>query len=809
MSLDHRFRGLLALRRSTSSTPNLLSRQLGASALSHPVLQAVSVLSAAGRFRLHASIPLAAASGLHNMLHTFNTVVISGVHSGPDPSPGLGIAKSIKQAYPQLRLIAKDYSLRSSGIHDPVFDEIQVMPAWSEMSLDAHQKYIAEQLSGMQALYISGLDAEIDWLSTLQKFPANVLTPGAAALDQIQKPTISCADELGMQIPEFVPAMASQVDLHSLARRSGWRVWVKGKFHEAYAASSHREMILRLAQMQESWPIEDIFLQRGIQGLERSYTFAAFNGELLGVSEVEKRSQTSAGKTWAAEVSMPSQEIVERIAAFARRTSWTGGCEVEFIRDRLGKDWLIDVNPRFPAYIHGVTICGLNLPGRLIAAVAREEYYDPVPFGGQFTRVVVELPVRLDSRIPPVENSGGAVAVTQKHPSFQPALVEKRREQRESPFRKPRRQGDRSWMLGGGLATGARIRNSSQESIDSSLMALDQAVGALSNRIKVTPALSIKTDPQGFLAQAYLSRGWYAEAISAEELSWARLQGYGPSQLIANGPVAASFVIENDKPVRYAFADSVISLSKLTQSAARKSVGIRIRPSKVASRFGIDMADYHAYSATLDAIAMLGANGSFAAHMHLPADQIGPALWIDCFEELMNWAKTISQETDVPVSAIDIGGGWHSEDFVDVFLPLLMERVAPSVMKLGASVELIFEPGKAVSSNLAKFVANVIEVRDNAGLDSMDVLVDCSIADLPMTQYYAHRIEHYRGAELVGVLSGGKSRVLGSICMETDILAAGISFPAFPERGDKLVFHGAGAYNSSMAWPFAKGETRD
>ena len=360
------------------------------------------------------------------------SLIISGVHSGPDPSPGLGIARSVKHSHPQVKLIAKDYSLRSSGLHNDVFSEVQVMPAWSEMSLSAHHSFIANSLSERNSVYISGLDAEIDWLATLQPSLPQVLNPNCEALRQIQKPDISCAIEFGMKIPEFVAATAPQTELHSLARRSGWRIWVKGKFHEAYGASSHRELMNRLSQMQSSWPIEDIFVQRGISGLERSYTFAAYNGELLGVAEVEKRSQTSAGKTWTAEVCVPSGEIIERIALFTRRTNWTGGCEIEFIRDRSGVDWLIDVNPRFPAYIYGVTICGLNLPGLLLSAVKDEVKCEHKTFGGQFTRVVSEILVRPDLYVPPVTNAERSVVGAQKHPSFQPALVTKRR-RLESP----------------------------------------------------------------------------------------------------------------------------------------------------------------------------------------------------------------------------------------------------------------------------------------------------------------------------------------------------------------------------------------
>ncbi len=743
------------------------------------------------------------------MSNIYSTLFISGVHSGPDPSPGLGIARSIKQSHPELKLIAKDYSLRSSGIHDPIFDDIQVMPAWSEMALEAHHNFIRTQLADMQALYISGLDAEIDWLSTLRLPSQLILNPSATALDKTQKPRISCASELGMAIPDFVPATASQADLHNLARRSGWRVWIKGKFHEAYPATNHREMISRLIQMQASWPIEDIFLQRSIQGIERSYTFAAYEGNLLGVAEVEKRSQTSAGKTWTAEVSMPTAGVIERITDFVNKTKWTGGCEIEFIRDRHGNDWLIDVNPRFPAYIHGVTISGLNLPGRLISAARGDSNKTQTTFGGQFTRVINEIPVRQNSQTPPITNAETSVVIAQKHPSFQPSLVNKRRKQESNSITTQRETNDKSSTSSLRPTTGARKRKSRKEDIDSLLRPIEDVLDSISSRIQITPALSIKTDPQGFLAESYLSRGWYAEAISPEELEWAKGFGFKPEGLILNGPTAALTALEEKKSVRYAFADSTASLASLVNSPAGISLGLRVRPSRVESRFGIDLTDYHSYISVLESIESLGESRRFAAHFHLPADQIGPSMWLDCFDEVITWSQAIAHQTGAQISAIDIGGGWHTDDFREILLPLLKNKIAPRVADLGHSTELIFEPGKAISSNLATYTANIVEVRDRSTRESIDVLIDCSIADLPMTQYYAHRIEHYRDEILLGTLLGGKDRVLGSICMETDILANGVKFPAPPKCGDKLIFNGAGAYNSSMAWPFARGKTRD
>ena len=743
------------------------------------------------------------------MHENITALVISGIHSGPDPSPGLGVARSVRASHPQMRLIGKDYSLRSSGLHDQIFDEIQLMPAWSEMSLSAHHSFIQESLIEKRALYISGLDAEIDWLSSLKPGISQILNPSHTALLQIQKPKIACAAALGMNIPDFVPATATQMDLHALARRSGWKIWIKGKFHEAYPASSHREMMNRLSQMQLSWPIEDIFVQQNISGLERSYTFAAYNGKLLGVAEVEKRSQTSAGKTWTAEVAVPSNSVVERIAELALATQWTGGCEIEFIRSRDGRDWLIDVNPRFPAYIFGVTINGLNLPGILVDAAIGRSISIQKAFGGQFTRVVNEIQVRKNLAVPAVVNAETSVASAQKHPSFQPSLVSKRRKHEVKSAGQSVNFQDRSSIALDTPSAIVRARNSPDYSIDGLLTSIDKFIIDNSTRLRITPALSIKTDPQGFMARAYLARGWYAEAISKAEIEWAKSAGFGPHQIVVNGPAAASIVIVAEPTVRYVFADSTKSLAAISSSTAKSALGLRIRPSKVQSRFGIDLTDYYSYISVLDTLSALGKGGRFGVHMHLPADQIGPSLWLDCFDELITWAISMKMETGIKLSAIDIGGGWHQDDLVDTFLPILRDKVIPRVLELGPDVELIFEPGKAISTESARLFATITEVREYAQIDGTEVVLNCSIADLPMTQHYAHRIEHHRNSKLLGQLTGGKDRILGSICMETDILAVSVAFPVFPEVGDLIVFRGAGGYNSSMAWPFAGGVTRD
>ncbi len=50
------------------------------------------------------------------------TVFISGLYSGPSPSAGLGVARSLRAAFPSAHLVGVDYWAGSSGLHHEVFD---------------------------------------------------------------------------------------------------------------------------------------------------------------------------------------------------------------------------------------------------------------------------------------------------------------------------------------------------------------------------------------------------------------------------------------------------------------------------------------------------------------------------------------------------------------------------------------------------------------------------------------------------------------------------------------------------------------
>jgi diaminopimelate decarboxylase len=130
------------------------------------------------------------------------------------------------------------------------------------------------------------------------------------------------------------------------------------------------------------------------------------------------------------------------------------------------------------------------------------------------------------------------------------------------------------------------------------------------------------------------------------------------------------------------------------------------------------------------------------------------------------------------------------------------------VARLPGLARFFVEPGKAIAQPTMALVTTVLEVRRN-GDKVTEAVVDAAISDLPMAPFYPHRV--YARAEdgQWKALAGRGDRLLGRICMETDILASDLALPDSLQAGDQLVIGDAGAYDASMSYNFGRGVLND
>jgi len=778
-------------------------------------------------------------------------IYISGLYSGTNPQPGIGVARSLRAAYPEATLVGVEYSNRCSGIHWTDFDELWLQRPWDELDLETYEDEIREVLES-GALWVSGVDLEIMWLASV--FPEghkNLLVPPAGALRKVSKPAVEAHAGLPVRIPTFISTENPDWDLHAFCRQHGWKVWLKGPYYEAVRTASWDTFERVRTLLARAWSTERLFLQTHVSGYEESVCFSAYRGELTGCVYMRKRELTEEGKTWAGDVTEVPEEFAAPLRQIIRDLNWTGGAELEMVRDTGGQLWLIECNPRFPAWIYGSTIAGHNLPALMVERATGIPAQTATTTGEEFTRVVLEVPVRSQFPLPSLpEPYPGGIGHSLKHPSGTLALAERLHklhiiESDESSNGHGNGNGNgHSDGNGNGNGNGHHTRSSVAVTVPSvpasfsddlktfdfaqmetpSWLFLESTASSLFARAarqagklttpttQVTNAYSIKTNPDERLIKLALESNFLAEAISLLEVQKALKTGFKPEQVILNGPGKWwPQGLLPSSPIHAVFCDSIADLRRVVASVNRnelraKIVGVRLRTPTVGSRFGIPVNTPDAVERLVAAIETLPRDSAFGVHFHMASSNIGVRQWWHLYESMLRWCRSIETLSGRRIECLDVGGGWFPDDWhadSDDRFTAAVERAREFLPHVA---QIISEPGKAMAQPSTALAMRLLELEESPEGEIKEAVVDGSVAELPMHFFQPHRILHRNS--VTGewrALGRGKTLLLGRLCMEHDIVAWNVELPEDAQAGDLLVFCDTGAYDRSMSYVFGRG----
>jgi len=752
-------------------------------------------------------------------------IYISGLYSGTNPQPGLGMVRSLRQAFPKACLIGLDYSIRCSGIHWHELDDVRIQRPWHELDLDLHARTMQEMLDAGD-YYLSGNDLEIMWLASV--FPEGhpcLLAPPPGALQQVSKPAVTGFSHLPLRIPPYISTQAPDFELHAFCRRHNWKVWLKGPYYEAIFCPNWPAVNAARQLLGKAWHTEKLVLQAHVSGYEESVCLAAYRGQLLDCVQMRKRDLTEIGKTWAGDINDVVPEILEPLREAIKKMNWTGGAELEMLRDASGQRWLLECNPRFPAWIHGASLAGRNLVARLVSAASgiAPQPMETAP-SHEFTRVVVELPVNPGLPLHALaEPFAGAIGHNMKHPSGLLDFARKlhHREQAAAPeqttsgtFPTPVPQT----YLTDLLATDTSrldtpcflfLKQTATSTFEEAQSCVQQfSTPSLQFRL----AYSIKTNPDKRLLQAALQAGFMAEAISAPEVAAALAAGFRADQIILNGP--GKWWRKELLPaetLHAVFCDSIADLKRVAAAIAAGTlkagtIGVRLRSPALPSRFGIPVSEPDDFESLLDAIALLPQDIRFGIHFHMASSQIGVAAWESLMATVVYWCQNIEALTGRRVSCLDLGGGWAPEDWALLTSKRFAGAAAYLQERLPYLEEVLSEPGKAMAEPCMALAMRVLEAMPPAREDAeREVVVDGSVAELPMHYLQPHRILCQDAGGQWQALGRGKTNLLGRLCMEHDVVASQIALPENVTPGQLLVICDAGAYDKSMSYVFGNG----
>jgi len=172
---------------------------------------------------------------------------------------------------------------------------------------------------------------------------------------------------------------------------------IKGVFYGAEICHSVEDTSIAYDKIVDLWGVP-IIVQEFITGTEFDVV-AVGDGEggLVGAVPMKKMYMTDKGKGWSGIV-VKGDELMEMTNKFMEATKWRGPCELEILRTATGEHFLLEVNPRFPAWTFLSAGAGVNLPMAVSQlAFGSEPDVMPAPnTGTMFVRISLDQITHVD-----------------------------------------------------------------------------------------------------------------------------------------------------------------------------------------------------------------------------------------------------------------------------------------------------------------------------------------------------------------------------------------------------------------------------
>jgi diaminopimelate decarboxylase len=340
---------------------------------------------------------------------------------------------------------------------------------------------------------------------------------------------------------------------------------------------------------------------------------------------------------------------------------------------------------------------------------------------------------------------------------------------------------------------------------------------------RVAVAYSYKTNPLPGVLQALHACGADAEVISHFELWLALELGVQPRHIVFNGPAktAAALDLALRSGIKLINIDGEAEIARLEACALshgrRQAVGLRVITSMGWSgQFGFRIADGSALAAfrRLRDCAHLD---PCALHLHLGTDIHDAGLYFTAAREVFAFARQLRSELGLQIRHVDLGGGFGVPTvrplsslelrYLDQGLPVRppqpaaqprMEDYADGIVKVaeehvaldgGEAPELIFEPGRALTSSAQCLLLRVLSSKSTSGGVHYAIANGGRNLAMPLAYEYHELFAANRMREPADT----RHIVCGPLCHPSDVVVAQRQLPRLG-AGDLLAVMDAGAY---------------
>lgn len=325
-------------------------------------------------------------------------IAVTALNAIDSPGPGVAVIRAIRECEDfDVRIIGLSYESLEPGLymHDLVDKTYQIpYPTAGTDALLGRLKYIHEKEN--LELIIPNFDAElfnfIKLRDTLKTMGIATFMPDLMQFEARDKMKLF---DFGKKHGFYVPEDKIIHEFRELAKIEDdfdYPLVVKGKFYDAIIANTMEQAEKAYYKILSKWGLP-IIVQEFIKGTE--INIAALGdgeGNAISVIPMRKLYITDKGKAWAG-ITLDDETYIELARKFIEVTKWRGGCELEVMLSNDGKPYIMEVNPRFPAWIYLTAAAGQNQPASLVkmALGQKVEPFTEYEVGKIFVRYAWDL----------------------------------------------------------------------------------------------------------------------------------------------------------------------------------------------------------------------------------------------------------------------------------------------------------------------------------------------------------------------------------------------------------------------------------
>lgn len=331
------------------------------------------------------------------------TIAITGLNNTDNPGPGIPVIRGLRESDKyDVRIIGLVYENLEPGIYmDGMVDKTYLIPypssgkelVWNRI-IEIHER---EKLD----VIFPNFDAELFTFMLLEDDlkakGINMFLPTEKQFEERQKENLNkFGEEYGIDVPKSI-SLGSLNDVAKVKDEMEFPVLVKGKFYDAFVAYNSDQIISHYNKISAKWGLP-VIIQEFIKGTEVNVVaLGDGNGNTIGAVPMRKQYITDKGKAWGGIV-INDEELLKITRDLIRKTKWRGGMELEMILTSKGEYYLIEINPRLPAWVYLAVGAGQNLPEAMVSLAQGEEVvpYESFKSGTMFIRYSYDLIKNID-----------------------------------------------------------------------------------------------------------------------------------------------------------------------------------------------------------------------------------------------------------------------------------------------------------------------------------------------------------------------------------------------------------------------------